>query len=100
MKTTKLMLAGLCALALAGCAKDRTAQNDNHKKSFLTVQFAVAAPSTKTDNSGAKLDGTPAESSVSNAVVYLVQSGLVKAIERDCYTDFRPYHKGRRPECR
>lgn len=80
MKTTKIMLVGLSALVLAGCAKDRTAPNDNSKKSFLTVQFAVAAPTSKTDNSGAKLDGTPAESSVSNAVVYLVQSGQVKAI--------------------
>lgn len=81
MKTTKLFLTGLCILALAACDKDPkgSATNVDGQKSYLTVQFSVASPLTKTDG-GATLDGTVAESSVSEAVVYLVQSNQVKAI--------------------
>ena len=82
MKTTKLMLAGLCAIAVAGCARDgRAVLDSNQQKSYLTVQFAVAAPATKTDMSGTTImDGTAEESVVTEAVVYLVQSGQVKSI--------------------
>jgi len=81
MKRTKFLLTGLCTLALVACTKGQEElKNDSYQKSYLTVQFGVASPTTKTDNSGTKLDGTVAESSVSEAVVYLVQSGTVKAV--------------------
>lgn len=82
MKTKGFFLAGLTALVLAGCAKEQTGGVDNNAtKSYLTVELAVADPLSKTKTaSDNRLDGTVAESSVSQAVVYLVQSGSVKAI--------------------
>lgn len=76
----------LCALwaatvILSACDKDpiKVGGEDAHK-SFLTVQFGISSPLTKTDNSGATIEGSEAESNVSQAIVYLVQSGLVKAV--------------------
>lgn len=70
-----------CLLILAACEKNpRAYEAGESTKSYLTVQLGVASPQTKTDNAGARLDGTAAESTVSEAVVYLVQTGKVKAI--------------------
>ena len=79
MKTTKTTLFLLCALALVSCNKDPQ-PDAARQKSYLTVQLGITSPLTKTDNSGSQLNGTAAESSVSQAVIYLVQSGQVKAI--------------------
>lgn len=81
-KLSKLLLSAVtCLLVLAACEKDpQTSRSGESSKSYLTVQLGITSPQTKTDNSGAKLDGTAAESTVSAAVVYLVQAGKVKAI--------------------
>ena len=69
-------------LAFAACSKSpvKTEESSASSKTYLTVQFGVSSPRTKTDNSGSQLDGTLAESEVSKAVVYLVQNDHVKAI--------------------
>lgn len=81
MKKTVLLLAGAGLLAFAACSKNTPVEGpDDSSKTYLTVQFGVSSPRTKTDNSGSLLDGTAAESEISEAVVYLVQSNQVKAI--------------------
>lgn len=82
MKIKNLIFAGLGLLALAACSKEHghQAEDSSSSKTYLTVQFGVSSPRTKTDNSGSQLDGTVAESNVSQAVVYLVQNDQVKAI--------------------
>ena len=81
MKIKALFLAGLGVLALASCSKEPKQAGDlSSSKTYLTVQFGISTPRTKTDNSGTQLDGTVAESKVTEAVVYLVQSNQVKAI--------------------
>lgn len=72
------VLAGL--FVFDACTKTSTTEELPSSKTYLTVQFGVSSPRTKTDNSGSQLDGTLAESEVSKAVVYLVQNNLVKAI--------------------
>lgn len=80
MKKTAIILAGAGLLALAACSRENQIEQTDSSKTYLTVQFGVSSPRTKTDNSGSQLDGTVAESEISEAVVYLVQSSQVKAI--------------------